>query len=362
MKKFIVVCLIFFAFSTMFKFIANAQGVKVGGVQVGGYLQTWYYLYKENPAPRYPEDNEVEDGIVAGMRIKRAIVTLKTELNEVFSVNILLNFPDQNRNLYDFSVTAKIFPELIVTFGQFVSPCQTYETSGKMSFTKLALYEVSDIANNLSANTGYEGYRDIGIMVNGALANIFRYYLYYGSGNGRLFFAETNILNKKLSDGLYGGRLEVEPIKGLNIGGHYAINNQENLYTSNGIINKDRNSMSVDLATQGLGLPFISTIISYGMGQVKDKGSAAFDYNGLSATLFVDLSKRVQLTGRFDTYNRKPEIGEESNYNNIGFGLNWTYYKGTDDIFKLGLQYHIKNEDQNKIDNNALLIYSQVKF
>ena len=361
MKKYLFLTLMIFAFLTISKSSANAQSVKIGG-----YMQTWFILNQETQAPSYLG---IDDG-TSGIRIRRARLSAKADLDEVFSVNIMLELADGSRNLYDFSLSAKVAPELVFTLGQFIVPCQMYET-GKLSSAKIPLYELSDIALTLSRNMGYDSYRDVGLMVNGNISNMFKYYAYYGNGTGKLSFAGSNILNRKLTDGLYGLRLEVEPTKGVSIGGQYSINNQDSIYVrdpvsnANNIIYRDRNSLSFDVATEKFGLPFLSTMISYGMGQVKD-GNYPLNYNGLSATLMFDITKRIQLTGRFDTYNQKYDTdgAEESKYNNIIFGVNWFYYKGNEDIFRVGINYHIKNEslERDKVDNNMFLVWTQLKF
>jgi hypothetical protein len=342
----------------LFAFIAiSKSSVKAQGVKVGGFMQGWLYLNQQNPSPI----DGVEDA-TSGLRLRRARISVRGDLDEVFFFFFMLDFAAAFRNLVDFAFVAKIAPELVVTVGQFIAPLQMYET-GKLSSTKTPLYELSDGSMRFASNIGFDSYRDVGIMVNGTLATMFKYYAYYGNGNGRLSFAGTNILNRKISDGLYGLRLEAEPMKGLSIGAQYSINSQDNVNIDNAIVFKDRNSFSADIATQHFGLPFLSAILSYGMGQVKD--GAAFDYNALSATLMFDITKQFQVVGRFDTYNQKRDIegAEESKFNNIAFGLNY-YYKGNDDIFMIGLDYHIKNEtlERDKVDNNALLLWTQVKF
>jgi hypothetical protein len=361
MKKYMFLGLMFFAFISIFKYFANAQSVKVGG-----YMQTWLFLNQQT-TELIP--SMYKDGIesTSGIRIRRARLTANATLNETFGANVTLEFAGATRNLLDFTVTAKIAPELMFTVGQFTVPCQMYETS-RLPSTRQTLYELSDISINLSSLMGLDAYRDIGIMVSGNINNMFRYYAYYGNGHGRLFYAGTNILNRKLSDGLYGARLEIEPLKGLSIGGHYAINKQDYVYTTNGLWGMDIKSYSIDLATEGFGLPFLSTIISYGsVGLKEEYGYHTWDYSGLSATLMFNVTKQIQLVGRFDNGNAIPRSAydnENSKFDNIVLGANWYFYKDDSEIFKIGINYHIKNEslEIDKLDNNALLIWMQVKF
>ena len=356
MKKYMFLGLTIFAFISMFKYSANAQSVKVGG-----FLQTWIFLNQETTAPsQYPDIDIAES--TSGIRARRARLTTNATLNEIFGANVTVEFATASRALIDFAVTAKIAPELMFTLGQFVAPCQMYET-GKLPSTKLILYELSNISMNLSSMMGFDGYRDVGIMVSGNINNMFRYYAYYGNGTGRLFYAGTDILNKRLSDGLYGARLEVEPIKGLSIGGHYSINKQDNVYTtSSGLLNMDRNSYSIDLVTEGFGLPFLSTIISYGVGQLKDNSPHTLNNNGLSATLMFNVTKQIQLTGRFDYIKYNYATYNADKLNNVVFGANWYFYKDDSEIFKIGIDYHIRNERNYDATSNALLIWTQVKF
>ena len=336
----------------------NAQDVKVSG-----YMQNWLILNQQTTA--VTGHNGIEDN-TSGFRIRRARLGFKSDINETFGVYTWLEFADGTRNLLDFALTAKVSPELMFTIGQFITPCQSYETA-KLSSAKIPLYELSDISTKLSTNMGHDSYRDVGMMVSGAF-DIVKYSAYYGNGDGRLLFGSTHILNKKLSDGLYGLRLDAEPAKGLNIGVQYSLNSQDSAYIKdpvtsvNGIKYRDRSSFSADIFSEGFGLPELFTSIGYSTGKIKD--GTPLNFNGLTATIGYKITPAINVVGRYDTYNQKNDVAKaiEYKYNNITMGVNYLFFKEKNEIFKIALNYQIRNEDTDKTDNNVLLLWMQVKF
>jgi hypothetical protein len=339
------------------------QNVDAQDIKVSGYMQTWLTLNQQTTAVANHPDIEESS---SGFRIRRARLSFKSDINETFGVNTWFEFADGTRNLLDFYVTAKVSPELMFTIGQFITPCQSYETA-KLSSSKIPLYELSDISTKLSSNMGHDSYRDVGMMISGAF-DIVKYSAYYGNGNGRLLFATNHILNKNISDGLYGLRLDVEPQKGLNFGVQYSINNQDSAYIKDpvtsvsGIKYRDRSSFSVDLFTEGFGIPELFSSIGYSVGKIKD--GTPLDYDGLTATIGYKITPAVQVIGRYDTYNQKNDTPNAIEYktNGITFGANYLFFKEKNEIVKLGLNYQIRNEDPVETDNNTLLLWMQVKF
>lgn len=357
MKKFLLCSVIMVMFGFSFK-VVKAQDLKIGG-----YMQTWFILNQDASKVTGHPGTEAS---TSGLRIRRARLNFKSDINETFGVNTWFEFADGTRNLLDFYFTAKVNPELMFTVGQFITPCQSYETA-KLSSSKIPLYELSDISINLSKNMGHDSYRDVGMMISGAF-DIVKYSAYYGMGNGRLFFASTNILNKKISDGLYGLRLDVEPQKGLNIGVQYSINSIDSEYIKdpvtsvNSLEYRDRSSYSFDLVTEGFGIPELFSSISYCSGKIKD--GTPQDYDGFSATVGYNMTNAVQIIGRFDTYNHKDNTPNAIDNKNrcITFGANYLFFKDKNEIFKIGLNYQSRSEKPVEIGNDLLLIWTQIKF
>ena len=144
-----------------------------------------------------------------------------------------------------------------------------WETSSQPS-DKIPMFELSDIAIKLSSNMGLDNYRDVGMEFYGAYS-ILKYRAFIGNGNGRLFYANTNIFNRKMGQGFLGARFDVEPAKGLSIGAHYSSNVQDSVINSNSTnpTNIDRSSYSVNLNTDGFGIPGLFTQFGFGNGNFK---------------------------------------------------------------------------------------------
>lgn len=341
---------------------ANAQGVKVGG-----YLQTWF-LNQENDG--YANRSDIEQG-VSGFRIRRARLNFKTDLNEVFSVDTWLDFADVQKALLDLKAIAKIAPEFIVTVGQFIPPTQMNETANIPS-SKIPFYELSDVALKLSGYMGHDSYRDVGLMVSGTINNIFKYGAYYGNGCGRFGYAQTAIFNRKFGNGLMGLRLDVEPVKGLFVGGHFSINKQDSVNTGSTaapvISTKDRSSFSLNAGTDGFGLPELYTQFEYGNGKIDEiLKNAKTEYNGWYATVAYKVIPTLQLLFRYDTYKETIKstkgladaVGENKN---ITFGATYYFYKEKTELVKVGLNYESRKEDPVDYKNNIFVIWTQFKF
>jgi len=340
----------------------NAQGVKVGG-----YVQTWF-LSQQNEG--YAARPDIEDG-VSGFRIRRARLNFKTDINEIFSINAWLEFSDVQKALLDFKASAKICPELIVSVGQFMTPAQMNETSNILS-SKIPFYDRSDISLKLSNYMGHDSFRDVGMMAGGTIEKVLNYGIYYGNGNGRLNYAGTTIINRKFGQGLIGGRLDFEPVKGLVIGGHYSINKQDSVNTGTtaapSISSKDRSSFSFNIGSDGFGLPALYTQFEYGNGKVDEilKNSKT-EYNGWYVTLAYKVIPALQVLFRYDAYKETVKstkgLADVTGENkNITAGLNYYFFKENAEIVKIGLNYESRKEDPTDLRNNIFVLWTQFKF
>lgn len=362
MKK--VYCILFFV--SLFVLVnigtASAQNLKFGG-----YFQTWF-LSQQNEG--YTANPGVEQG-TSGLRIRRARLNFKTDLNEIFSIESWLEFADVQKALLDFKGIAKIAPEFVVTVGQFIPPTQMNETANIAS-SKIPLYERSDIAIKLSGYMGHDSYRDVGLMVGGTVEKIFKYGVYYGNGNGRFNYAGTNIINRKFGQGLIGARVDVEPVKGLFVGAHFSVNKQDSINMGTAaapaLSTRDRSSFSFNVGTDGFGLPELYTQFEYGNGKIDEiLKNAKTEYNGWYATVGYKVIPALQFLFRYDTYKETIKstkgladaVGENKN---ITFGATYYFYKEKTELVKIGLNYESRKEDPVDYKNNIFVLWTQFKF
>ena len=362
MKKLYVVL-----FFVLLLVITLIQSVNAQEVKVGGYLQTWF-LNQQNDG--YINRPDIEPG-VSGFRIRRARLNFKSDLNEVFSIDTWLDFADVQKALLDLKAIAKISPEFVVTIGQFIPPTQMNETA-IISSSKIPFYELSDVALKLSSYMGHDSYRDVGIMVSGSIKNIVRYGAYYGNGCGRFGYAGTAIFNRKAGQGLMGLRVDVEPVKGLVVGGHFSINKQDSTNTGTAaapvIATKDRSSFSFNLGSDGFGLPALYTQFEYGNGKVDEiSKNTKTEYNGWYATVGYKVIPALQLLLRYDTYKEtlkstKGLADVTAQANNVTVGATYYFFKEKVDIVKLGLNIEARNEDPVDLKNNIVVFWTQFRF
>lgn len=349
--------------AALFATPSSAQDVKIGG-----YGQTWF-LFQQNAG--IAGRTGVEDA-VSGFRIRRARLNFKTDLNDMFSVDTWFDFVDPSKTLLDFKAIAKISPSFVITLGQFINPAQMYETSS-LSSSKLPFYERSDISQKLTSFMGNDSFRDIGLMLSGTFG-VVKYGVYYGNGTGRGFQTGNNILNRKFGQGLFGGRVDIEPVKGLVFGGHVGINKQDSVVTRENTLpgystpstvlrNKDRSSYSFNIGTDGLGIPEVFSEFSYGNGNFKDTTSAT-EYNGWYLLGGYKICKEFHVLARYDTYTQtlKSTQPVEAKSNNITFGVTYLFFNEKTDIVKIGANYVSRKEEPTEVRNNVFVIWTQVRI
>jgi len=344
--------------------VAPAQTVKVGG-----YLQSWY-LSQETPAVKNDPGIDSSDN---GFRIRRARLNVKAELNDVFCIDSWFEFAGASNILLDFKGIAKIAPEFVVTVGQFIPPVQMNETVNIPS-SNIPMYELSDIANYLADAMGTNSYRDMGLMLGGQY-DVVKYGVFYGNGRGRFNSVATypaapsagTILNRKFGQGLYGGRIDIEPVKGICVGGHYSINKQDSLLVSGSSpTNINRSSYSFNVGAQGFApLPDLFADIEYANGKIKD-GSGS-DYNGVTATLGYKVIPLLQVLGRYDgmtqnCYAYGKTLASKLQVKNWTFGTTAFFCREKTELVKVGLNYEIRNESPTEIRNNILVLWTQFRF
>jgi hypothetical protein len=350
---------------------ASAQTLKTAG-----YLQAWY-LSQQNDG--LAGDPSVENG-VAGFRIRRARLNVHADMNEVFSLDTWLEFAGSSNVLLDYKGSAKIAPEFVVSVGQYIPPATMNETANIAS-SKILFYEISDIALNLANIMGTESYRDIGLTIGGQY-DVVKYGLYYGNGRGRFNAAGSgqSILNRKMGQGLWGLRIDAEPVKGFLVGGHFSLNKQDSINTGTAtapaISSLNRTSFSLNAGTDGLGLEQLFVQIEYGNGKVNDltklvtaydNGKQTYTYNGFYATLGYKVLPTFHLLFRYDTFSQTklaagalPEVTTKAN--NMTFGATVFFVKEKTEFCKVGVNYEVRKEDPTDARNNAFVIWTQFRM
>ena len=350
-------------------------------VKVGGYLQAWELSQQTLAVAGHPGIDSSDNGF----RIRRARLNFKADLNEVFSIDSWLELAGSTNILLDFKGIAKVAPEFVVTVGQFIPPVHMHETAN-ISSSRIPFYELSDVAINLSTFMGTDSYRDIGLMVGGQY-DVVRYGVYYGNGRGRFnsvlpgSSTAGTILNRKFGQGLYGGRIDVEPVKGLYLGGHVSMNKQDSILVAGTAtpIQMDRSSYSFGFGADGLeAIPELYADVAYGNGKVNDPNAVTaakngFDYNGMTAIVGYKILPTLQLLGRYDTYTQNNNAivnasgavttaAATTKAKNWTFGATLYFFKEKTELVKVGINYESRKEEPTDVRNNIFVIWTQFKM
>jgi hypothetical protein len=332
--------------------IPQAKSYAQVQVKVGGYMQTWFILNQHQEFPG--ENNDTW-----GFRLRRARLTGQTDITDIFQVVTWIEFSGTQRHLLDFYVTAKFSPAFNIRLGQFRSPGQMYDT-GILSSSQLIFYERPTISTRLSGYMGYDSFRDIGLQVMGSAGPVW-YGLYMGNGMGRFVQAGSNIASRDFGSGLYGGRIDVNPIKGLLIGAHFSMNRQSNVIRDGSSpYDIDRTSYSFRFATDNLLIPGIFFESEFGGGVVEDTDN--FDYNGWYIQAGYRLSGALALLSRFDFIKENAGSGTITEEQNLTFGILHYRMHNNKEIIRMGANYSFGDSKPGGLSRNIFLLWVQVRF
>jgi hypothetical protein len=355
--------------------VAAAEEGSAQNVKFGGYAQFWMLNQtNEGLAGHAGVENSV-----SGFRIRRARLNAKTDLNETFSVDVWLEFSGSSNILLDYKGIAKVSPALVFTVGQFIPPVIMNENAN-ISSSRILFYEISDIALNLADIMGTNSYRDIGVMVGGT-ADIVKYGAFYGNGRGRFNMAGSGqtILNRKLGQGLIGGRVDLEPVKGLLVGGHASMNKQDSMTVSGTpvtVSSLDRSSFSLTVATDGLGLPELFLNAEYGSGKVNDltrlstvndDGKQHYTFSGFYGTVGYRVVPEFHVLARYDALTQKKEAlgtlpAATTKLKNWTIGATYFFMKEKTELVKLGVNYEVRGEEPVNVRNDVVVLWMQFRF
>jgi hypothetical protein len=318
----------------------------------GGYFQTWLILneYRE----RDPNDLNTW-----GFRIRRSRLNAQADIADRFNVNTWIEFSDPQRHLMDFYVSWKISPGFNLRFGQFRPPGQMYAASTTSS-SNLLLYERPNSVLRLSNNMGYDSLRDIGILASGSSHQV-SFGFYVGNGMGRFFQSGTHIESRDFGGGLYGGRIDVNPVNGLVLGGHFSVNKQNNVVVNGSQpFDIDRLSYSIRLAMNDLGISGFFTQFEFGGGSVND--NEEFDFSGYYLEAGYRINPSWSILARYDYYTDVPPSGVSLVEENVIFGVLYLWMYNNREIIRMGANYGIGNTDPGNFSRNIFLFWSQIRF
>jgi hypothetical protein len=319
-------------------------------VKIGGYLQNWLILQQHQ---------DQSDLDTWGFRIRRARLSAHADLNDVFSLTSWFEFAGVDRNLLDFFATARINPYLNVRAGVFRPSGQMYDT-GILPSGALLFYERPLISSRLADNMGYDAFRDIGIMMNGSYKSL-AYSFHIGNGMGRFVQAGTNIRSRDFGGALFGGRIDISPVKGLSLGGHASANRQKNVLRD-GMPQHDidRYSYSFRFAADDVIIPRFFTHLEAGGGSVDDL--QRFDFSGWYLEGGYRTSRNFTLLVRYDRYEEDPAVGVTRTQENVTAGGIYYFYYNDREMVRTGVNYGFGSIDPGGNNNHIFLLWFQVRF
>lgn len=321
-------------------------------LRFGGYFQTWFILNQH-------EETVSDDLDTWGFRIRRARLSASADITDRILVASLIEFAGTQRHLLDFHVTANLSPTFQIRVGQYRPPAQLYYTSITSS-AALMFYERPTIALRLSSIMGYDSFRDIGIMASGSSGPLW-YGFYLGNGMGRFIQSGSNIISRDFGSGLYGGRVDINPTDGIWLGGHVAVNRQNNVIRDGvGPYDIDRLSFSFRFASDNIGLYGLFTQLELAAGRVAD--TSEFDFGGGYLELGYRLNSSWSLLSRYDYYTEEPAVGASRHERNliVGFIYYWLY--DNREIIRAGANFGMGTSDPGSLERRIFVLWFQVRF
>ncbi|MDZ7718534.1 MAG: porin [Balneolaceae bacterium] len=344
-------------------------------LDVGGYLQTWYIYQKQDvlytSMGNLPVLN-VQRQETAGFRIRRARLTAKGSLNETFSISSWVELATETPSLLDFYVDAEISKTFTVRAGQIMMPGQSYDTSRRFS-SKLPFFERPSITTKSSSLMGYNAFRDIGLMAYGQVGKLW-YGVQISNGLGRFQQAGSSFSERDFGSGLYGGRIDVEVAKGLELGGHISTNQQRNLIQNGSEpLDINRTSWSLRASLDDLLIPrfFAQAELIHFKAKDDNWGIAAdpehqYKLSGFYLETGYRITQNWHVLGRYDEMNEEPDqslVSATKLYSNqYTFGITRFIRDDQKEISRIHLNYSFGESGPMNLGESILVLVLQVKF
>jgi hypothetical protein len=281
--------------------------------QIGGYVQ---YL------------GQNDESAVDQLGIRRARLSVKGDLNEDVSYSFLTDAVTSATSgmLWKACIDIKTLPYFTIRMGQFKTPfSKTYLASS----TK---HDTVSLANGINSLTSKY---DSGIQVMGQQSNI-KYAVGVFNGSGRNA-ADVND-NKDII-----GRVDfVKLIDGLEFGGagYYGKNKTTNAY---------KKGIAANVLYKMSGLTLKSELIQMNDGDTTSQGGFL-----QAGYYFLPECEAVVMYDYYDVNNNV----DSNEISAVTLGVNYVLNKST----KIQTNYVINMEKSNSLDNNQLLIQTQVVF
>ncbi len=347
----------------------KASNSIIDNIDISGYFQLWCIPYEgaENGLQQPFSEQEAAQS-AAGFIFRRARLKLHSQSDDAF---LKINFQarlEGGFELYDYSATMNFSRHLNLLVGQMKIPIE-YESlisAQNLDFIvrsqlarKLPDYTLSRHPFKVSPFYGNKPRRrDLGIGAKGTiLGNHLKYFVMLGNGLGANLWVGCDtqkgfITSNEPGDLLYSGRIELIPMSGISIGGHYTYNYHENvIYNEDNVLDIKRKSWSTDLQLKTL--QRIKCVFMYAGGLVDDdidyNGKTDYEYWGWEGRLIAELIKdKLELGLRFDSYSyRNNNLAPTVIQDIWTYGIN--YY--LEPCGKLQLNYMHKVKD-NKVDED----------
>ena len=313
----------------------NQHGITIGSraLQISGLIQTEYEGFQQT-------------SVNNTFLLHRARLDVKGDINDNWNYEVYTEFAGTTK-LLDAYTTYKIADYLKFTAGQFKVP---FSLESLIADSQLDFIDRSQVVNALAGRAtdviGNQNGRDIGIQVNGSFVKIDNRYLFdytFGVFNGAGYDVTTDNNNRKD----IAGRLSVHPVNNLTVSADFY--NGVGFYGTPAK-NEKRNREGID-ARYVIGALALQAEYDKGTdGIIKRDG-----FYG-QATYFI-LKNKLQLTGKFDTYDPNDAIANvRTNY--YTGGLNYFF----NDWARLTVNYIDRHEEVTQVKNNIFEAQLQLTF
>lgn len=305
-------------------------------VQLSGYTQLRYQQLEEA-------------GKRSGFDIRRVRLDLKGAITPYFAYRLQIEFADKPK-IIDAYGEIRLADYFTFMAGQFKIPLSLENLT---SSNKLEMIDRSQVVEALVARgkdvIGNQNGRDIGIQASGSFLKInglplieYRLGVFNGSG--------INIADTANSAKDIGGRLILNPIKGLSFGGAYYNGYDKALKPDVNGKSQVRNRLGFEASYALPRIAFRGEYISGVDGKTKRAGWY------LMAGYYI-LPQKIQILAKYDTYD--PNTATTKNITtNYSFGGNYFFNNWS----KLQIFYTIRSEEGTSISNNYLAVQYQVGF
>jgi phosphate-selective porin OprO and OprP len=305
-------------------------------IQLSGFTQLRYLQMEEK-------------GKRSGFDIRRARLDIKGSVTPYFSYRLQTEFADKPKIL-DAIGEIKLTDYFIITAGQFKIP---FSMENLASSNKLEMIDRSQVVEALVARgkdlIGNQNGRDIGIQIGGGFLKkngipLIEYRLGAFNGSG-INIADTANDAKDIV-----GRLVINPVKGLSLGGgYYGGYGKSNKPDVNGI-RQSRNRLGFEASYV---LSRFSVKGEYILGSDKEIDRAGWY---LQTGYFI-LPQKLQVLAKYDFFDLNTATANSTSISYV-FGGNYNFNNWS----RLQIFYTIRAEQVSNVINNYLAVQFQIGF